>query len=136
MMTDRKMTATTRQAERQRQDENAIGLLPDAQDGVRKVVGVISKVNEEKPRLVKANSIDGSPIANGGWIELNHSADEIAERWGTVRTGFRIRATVSGPDGSGADAVIIGVEGQDVIEPVVLNDSERGLFAIFPPGVG
>lgn len=134
-MITRKMTATTRQAEQQRQSDNAIGLLPDAQDGVRKVVGIVSKVNEERPRLVKANSIDGSPIANGGWIELNHSADEIAERWGTIRSGFLVRVTVSGPDGGGADAIIIGTEGHDVAEPPVLNDAERGLFLIFPPGM-
>jgi hypothetical protein len=55
---------------------------------------------------------------------------------GTVRVGFRVRVSYSGPSGSGADAFIVGAENQDVTEPYQSNEAARGLFAIFAPGIG
>jgi hypothetical protein len=131
------ITPTTKHAENQRQVDSSVGGMAGPHEQQRRTIGIITKVHPDKPRLIKArSSIDSTPLANNAWIELNHSAQEIAERWGTVRVGFRVRVTFSGPSGAGADASIVGVEQQDVTEPVQSNEAARGLFAIFSPGIG
>lgn len=127
---------TTSHAETQRSTNNSISSMAGPHEQTKKATGRIVRLHPDKPRLVKINALDGTPLANGSWVELNHSAQEIAERWGTVRTGFRVRVHFSGPSGAGADATIIGTEGKDVTEPSQPNDVARGLFAAFPPGIG
>jgi hypothetical protein len=129
------MTPTTKHAENQRQVSNAIGGLPGPHEQQKRTIGIINSIHPNIPRFVKANSaLDGTPLANGAWIELNHSAQEIAERWGTVRVGFKIRVSFAGPAGAGADASIISTENIKLTEPHQPNEAERGLFAIFAPG--
>lgn len=127
---------TTTYAEKQRSTDQAISSYPGAHEGVHRTTGIVNKIHPERPRLIKAHGRDGSPISNNQWIELNHSAQEIAERWGTVRIGFRVRVTYSGPAGSSADAVIIGSEGQDVNDPYIPNEAQQGVAFIFAPGIG
>jgi hypothetical protein len=104
---------------------------------LHRATGIVSRVHNTKPRLVVAyDENDQSPLANGDWIVLNHSAQEIAERWGTIRPGFRIQVTFMGPSGAKADATIIGTENQTTEEPPVANEIARGLFALFAPGIG
>lgn len=128
--------ATTQWQEHTRQMDNSIGQFPGPQDAPRRVEGIVNAVHPNRPRLVKAHAADGTPLAGDKWITLNHSAQEIAERWGTVRIGFRIRATFTGPIGAGADASIIGTEGQTVEDPVIENEAAQGLYAVFCPGSG
>lgn len=123
--------ATTLNGEMERQLTQDIGAAPGITEGARSEMGTISKVHPNYPRLVKAYADDGTPLANDSWIELNHSAQEIAERWGTVRLGFRVRVNFTGPAGSSADASIIGAEQESVREPHVNNTATRGLWAIF-----
>lgn len=127
---------TTSQGESARTTERAVAGFPGLDDGVRRVMGIIKAAHPERPRLVKAYALDGTPIANGSWIELVHSAQEIAERWGTVRIGFRVRVLYTGPEGSGADGIIVGTEGQDIHEGPIPNEAQQGLYAIFAPGIG
>jgi hypothetical protein len=126
----------TTTGENTRSVERNINSIPGPYEQQRKVIGVVSKVHSTKPRLIKANTSSGYPIANGNWIELNHSAQEITERWGTVRIGFRVRVSYSGPSGQSADAIITGVEEHDIEEPHQENDAARSLYAIFTPGNG
>lgn len=130
------ITPTTSQGEIQRKTERAIASFPGLHEGVRRTTGVINKVHPEKPRLIKAYDLQGSAIAGNSWIELNHSAQEIAERWGTVRIGFRVRVTFAGPSGASADAMIVGTEGQDINDLLEANEAEQGLYAVFSPGIG
>lgn len=130
------ITPTTSQGEAQRKVESAVASFPGLHEGTRRSVGIVNKVNPNKPRLIKAHAMDGTPLANNNWIELNHSAQEIAERWGTVRIGFRVRVTFTGPSGASADAGIIGTEGQDVNDPFIPNEAQQGLYAVFAPGIG
>lgn len=126
---------TSRMGENNRQSEKiSSGTSPHEQ--VKRVTGKVTHVNAEKSRLVKAVGLDGAILGNGDWIELNHSSEEIAERWGTIRPGFYVRVTLSGPTGSGADATIVGAEQQNVEEPHTPNEVARGLYFIFGPGVG
>lgn len=127
---------TTLHGEVQRQTDGAISAFPGIGEGSRQATGIIKKIHPDRPRLIKAYADDGTPLANDSWIELNHSAQEIAERWGTVRLGFRVRVTFAGPSGAGADATIIGAEQESVSEPHIPNEAARGLFAIFAPGIG
>lgn len=130
------MTPTTSHAENQRQVSGSISGMPGPHQQQKRTSGIIVKIHPEKPRLVKANAADGTPLANGQWIELNHSAQEIVERWGTVRVGFNVRVTFSGPSGAGADATIVSAEEQALTEPHQPNEAARGLYALFAPGIG
>jgi len=117
--------------ESSRRTESDIGAAPGIEGTPHRTSGTVNKVHDTKPRLVKANDEDGSPLANGRWIHLDHSAGEIAERWGTVRVGFKVRVTSTGPAGGSADAKVIGAENEDVEESHVPNDAATGLWAIF-----
>ena len=127
---------TTISAENRRQVSNSLLSLPGTQEQIRRVDGIITEINPDYPRLVKVKQNDNSPVANGKWISLNHSAQEIAEKWGTVRLGFKVRVTYSGPAGVNADATIIATEDKNVNEPHQANEADRGLYLIFPPGGG
>jgi len=127
---------TTSHRENQRKISSGMSSIPGLNEGVRSVSGTIRQIHEEKPRLVKAYGDDGAPIADDNWIELNHSAQEIAEKWGTVRMGFRVRVSFIGPAGASANATIIGVEQEDVKEPHIPNEVSRGMYALFAPGIG
>lgn len=117
--------------EAQRQAEQDMGAASTAESATHRGIGTVSTIHPDKPRLVLAHDDDGSVLANGNWIQLNHSAQEIAERWGTVRVGFRIRASWTGPAGVATEATIIGVENEDVRESHVPNEASVGLWAIF-----
>lgn len=123
-------------AETNREIQTGIASFPGLHDGVRQTFGYISELHPEKP-LIKAYADDGTKIAHDKYIVLNHSTSEIAERWGTVRVGMRIKVEYTGPDGGGASATIVGLEGEKVAEEILIdNNIQRGLFAIFSPGIG
>lgn len=125
----------TTNTEAQRKVGGAIQSTQSVYDQPTRVAGIVTKVHPKKPRLVKArHAFNNTPLANDRWIELNHSAQEIIERWGTIRVGFRIRATLSGPSGVGADATVISTELQAINEPTQVNEATRGLWSIFTPG--
>lgn len=131
------ITPTTKTGESNRQSESTMNAFPGVHEQVRTTIGVVTQIHPEKSRFVKAYSkYDGATLANGDWIELNHSAQEIAERWGTVRRGFKIKVSYTGPSGAGADGTIIGTEKQDIEEPPQPNEAARGMYAIFTPGIG
>jgi hypothetical protein len=120
--------------ESNRQQEGTSGFT-GPQDRINIVTGIIHEVNSNFLRFVKVHDTTGLKIAGDNWIELSHSAQEIAERWGTVRVGFKVRVIVAGINGSnGASATIIGTEVDKVDEPPTPNSSERGLFSIFRQG--
>lgn len=126
----------TSQGEISRQTNTIAGAAP-TYNQTETVIGIIHQINEQAPRLVKAHDQDGFTLACDNWIELNHSAREIAERWGTVRVGFRVRVSLTGiAGGKKASAIIIGEENEDTTEPGQPNEAERGLYAIFCPGIG
>ena len=125
---------TTITAENKRQVSNSLLSLPGVQEQLRRVQGIVIEVHSKLPRLVKAKQTNGTPIANGNWILLNHSAQEIAEKWGTVRLGFKVVVNYSGPAGGNADATIVSTEGKEVNEPPQSNEASRGLYYIFAPG--
>lgn len=126
--------STTSLGEHARQVDSAISSLPGPHQGLRQVFGTIREVHHQKP-LIRAYDDSGSPLANDKWIPLNHSTQEIAERFGTIRQGMRIAVWFSGPDGAGANATIVGVESErNTNQPYTPNTIERGLFRIFSPG--
>jgi hypothetical protein len=131
------MTPTTGSAEVERHTDAAVSAYPGLHEGIRYVEGAITSVHEDRP-LVKAHSDDGSPIADGRWIRLNHSVQDIAERFGTVRLGSRLSVMYQGPSGSDAAATIISSSKTEryASEKLVPNTVARGLFALFPPGIG
>lgn len=117
--------------------ERAQLAFPGLLDGAKRTTGIIKEINSESPRLVRAyDEEDGTVLCDGKWIELNHSAQEIAEKWGKVQVGFKVRVTYYGPSGSGADATIIAKQNDDIQEPGIENDVARGLYAVFAPGIG
>lgn len=130
------MTPTTEYHEQSRSVEGGIGSAPGLQEGTRQVYGTIYDIHPEKP-LVKCYDESGSPIACDKWIPLNHSSQEIAERYGTVRMGMNLLVSFVGPDGAGANATIVGNVGEkNLNEPLTPNTAQRGMFRIFAPGTG
>jgi hypothetical protein len=117
-----------------RQTQQDVGGFSGLESGVRQTSGRITEVHEEKP-VIKAYTDKGVPLGNGGWIPLNHSVADIAERWGKLRRKLRVLVSYSGPDGRGANATIIGeeddTEGQGT---QIENDINESLYEIFSPG--
>lgn len=127
----------TELGEELRQNDNHTTGRPGLHEMTRQVVGIVDSVDDTHARWVTAHEPSGKLILNGGWIELNHSAREIAERYGTVPVGTMLRITVYGPgDGITANATIIDTEGNGADEPHYSNDADRGLYEIFSPGIG
>jgi len=123
--------------QQQKDTDASVNSFPGSIAGIRSAMGQVTEVHPEKAKLVKAVDIyDGSPIADGGWIELDHSPQEIAEKWGTVKVGFRIRTLYTGSNGEGCSGTITGTLEDSVQSVKVANTAARGLFAIFAPGIG
>ena len=127
---------TTEHAERIRSTESGIASYPGMHEGVRQEYGTIFDIHAER-RMIRAFADDGSPIANGRFVPLNHGSLEIAERWGTIRKGMRVLINFTGPDGSRANATITELENErNLNKPFSSNTAQRGLFRIFAPGIG
>lgn len=131
------ITPTTMFGETNRQLNNHINSNISPSEKETSTIGIVSEVHPTKACFVKCYSAtDKSVIAGNKYVRLNHSAEEIAERWGTVRVGFRVQVKQIGPNGLlGCSAIIIGTEGEDQEEDKVENRSEKGLYAIFSPGI-
>ena len=86
---------------------------------INRITGTVSEVHPNNPRFVKAYSSNGAMVADGKWIELTHSAQEIAERWGMIRPGFEIKITYTGPSGVGADAYVMKPVNPDKLLSIV-----------------
>jgi len=134
--------AVTSLGEADRQLQGALGAT-SLHEQTRTVLGIVHKWGPEadppeSAQRVQAHQIDGSPIVSEEyWIQLIHSAQEIAEKWGTVRVGFKLSVTIVGPgSGQSASGSIIGGEDCNLDETVVPNEAEQGLYAIFAPGTG
>jgi hypothetical protein len=118
-----------------RQNDGAMTSRPGLHEMTRQIIGIVDAVDDTYARWVTAHEPTGKTILAGRWIELNHSAREIAERYGTVPVGTMIRVTVYGPgDGVSASATIIDTEGKGADEPHYSNDAEQGMYAVFCPG--
>jgi hypothetical protein len=129
--------STTGVGEDLRQLDTSVQSFPSSSEQTRQIVGVVGEVHPENPRFVKAYEPSGAMICEGNWIELNHSADELAERYGTVRAGFKLRVTIWGAGtGIAGNAIIIGTEDSFISEPYTNNEVEQGLYQIFNPGIG
>ena len=123
--------------EEMRQNDNVTAGRPGLHEMTRQVIGIVDSVDDKYARWVTAHEPDGKVILAGAFIELNHSAREIAERYGTVPVGTMLRVTIYGPgDGVSASATIIDTEGKGADEPFYSNDAEQGLYAVFAPGIG
>lgn len=121
--------------EQQRQLQQELGQLPDVNSAIKNVYGMIVEVDSNRP-LIKARTEDGQAIANGNWIPLNYSVEEIVERFGTIRKGMNVSVQCAGPTGNNASATIIGMEGERIAEGTLIeNKVQKSLFAIFTPGV-
>jgi hypothetical protein len=130
------MMPTNSFAAQQSEIESGLISFPGLHEGIRQIFGTIYEIHPERP-LIKAYTDSGGDIANGDFISLNHSTQEIAEKFGKVRKGMRVNVLYTGPNGASANATIIGTEGErNINEPLVENTAERGLFAIFTPGIG
>ena len=128
---------TTSYGEQSRQVDSYIQGSPTSSEQTRQIMGVVGEIHPTNPRFVTAYTPDGAIIAEGGWVELNHSADEIAERFGTIRAGFKLRVTIWGAGtGNAANASIIGTEDSAISEPYTDNEIDQSLYAIFAAGSG
>lgn len=128
---------TTPLGEELRQTDGAIQSSPSTHEYTREVMGIVDGVDSDLARWITAHEISGRSILGGRWIELSHSAREIAERWGTVPIGATLRVIIHGPgEGVSASATIVDTEGKGADEPHYSNEAEQGLYAIFAPGIG
>src|SRR5574343_235575 len=122
--------------EAERQQAGAMSTMPSVNEGIRITNGQISEIHDTKP-WVRVVTKEGTPIANGNWVPLSHTVDEIVERFGTIRKGMRVSVTHTGPEGSQALATIVGLENEEKHAALVpKNTVKKGLYAIFTPGVG
>jgi ABC-type sulfate transport system substrate-binding protein len=95
--------------------------------------GIITDIHKEK-NLIKANSETGTSLANGDWIPLNHTIDEVIERFGKLRKGMTVRVDSDGVSSGQAIATIVGLESDTVSQDTsLINEVEKSLFAIFVP---
>lgn len=118
-----------------RRADSAIQGQPSNHEQTRQLIGIVDSVDTTLARWVTAHEPTGKTILSGRWIELSHSAREIAERWGTVPIGATLRVTLLGPgDGVSASATIVDTEGKGANEPIYANEATQGLFALFAPG--
>jgi len=69
--------------------------MPGLQSSSQQIIGNITEVHENQP-LIKASTDTNTVIANGQWIPLSHSVDEIAARFGTIRKNMRVLVMYSG----------------------------------------
>jgi hypothetical protein len=130
------MTPTTSMGEANRIIDSNMASLPGSHESVKQISGVISEVHPERP-FIKAYNSNGNRIANDNFIPLNHSPSEIIEKWGTIRVGMKVIVSYCGPNGTSANATIVGLEGgKENEEPYLPNNIERGMFRIFSPGIG
>jgi len=128
---------TTHEAETRRQTDLQAGSLPTSSSILQAAYGKITKIDSQQPLVQIVDLQDGTPLANGGWVPLNHSVREIAERWGKVRKGMVVYVQFSGQEGGNATATIIKEKGESVAtEKLTENIMSRGLYKIFSPGVG
>jgi hypothetical protein len=119
-----------------RTTSNQAASMPGLDSSIKTIQGVITAVHDSLPRI-KAHTDIGEAIANGSWITLDHSLSDIVERFGKLRKGLRVRVSYTGPDGGQASATIIGVENEQVGQGTQIeNKIQKGLYAIFGPGIG
>jgi hypothetical protein len=128
----------TSRGQKDKDTEQSVASYPGIHEGIRQAFGFISKVHKEKP-FIKAIDDQGQEMAGGRWIPLNHSVQKIAEDFGEIgqRGRLRVLVTFSGPDGAGANATVIGDEGEkDGNKKRLPNRVSQGLYRIFAPGIG
>jgi hypothetical protein len=122
--------------EQQRQLQQGISHLPDSSSAIKQMYGIIIDIDPANP-LIKARTPEGRAIADGQWIPLNYSVDEIVERFGTIRKGMNVLVQYTGPSGSSASAFIVGNEGEQLASGTLLeNKINKGMYALFYPGIG
>jgi hypothetical protein len=127
---------TTLLDEDARVSRNETASMPGQDSTVQTIHGVITEVHASAP-LIKAHTNIGAAIANGNWITLDHSLSDIVERFGKLRKGLRVRVSYTSVDGLNASATIVGIEGEKPGQGTLIeNKVQKGLYAIFPPGVG
>lgn len=104
----------------------------------REVLAKVSEVDPDRPKFVKAVSLDDPRvhIANAQWIKVNHGDQEIVDRWGKIRIGFKLRILFNGPTEDGAVAYVTGSNDEETDTGAVSNEQTMGLWAIFAPGIG
>lgn len=131
------VNAATSLGEQARNQEQYKSAQRQPHEGLRQAYGTIIEVHKTKP-LIRASSDKGCNSAGNKWIILNHGVQEIMERWGSVRTGFRVLITFSGgPDVGNANATIVGIEGEQTGNKDLLpNDAAMGFYRICSPGSG
>lgn len=104
----------------------------------REVMAKVVEIDPDRPKYVKA--VDASDprthIANAQWIKINHGDQEIAERWGKIRIGFKLRVVLSGPTSERAVAYVTGTNDDETDIGAVSNKQDMGLWSIFAPGIG
>lgn len=130
-----KMTPTTTMGEEQRQSDSAMSESGHASK-TKTAVGIVIGVHERFPNQVLLAGPDNEQLANKQYVVLSHSPDEIAEKWGTVRLGFKVRATWQDPSGGNAFGVVVGDENTTLADAPVENVVAQGLYACFAPGCG
>jgi len=128
------ISPTTVLGERNRQLNGTIDAMPSSHEAIKTVYGIIIELHPDKVRYFKASTEDQTPICNNNYILLKHSAQEIAERWGTIRVGMKVKVVYAGATGNSGDGEIIGSEETSMTDPIIDNISERGLYFIFTPG--
>jgi len=133
----RVIAGTTLMSERQRSVDGEMVSNPAMLEGLHAQFGNISEVHPAMS-WVKAKDNKGIPIGDPRkWIPLNHSAKELAERFGKVTIGMRVLVIYKGPNVKDASAFIVAETA--IKKPVanfVPNVASIGIQKIFPPGSG
>jgi hypothetical protein len=135
-MPQRIMNPITTIAEDTRHNQSRADAFSAEQNALRHTFGTIQGLDSEGKPAVIVYDDSGQQVAGGSLIPLNYPSERIPELWGTIRIGMRVLVLFTGPDGGSASAFIVGTEGEkNLNSPVVVNDAERGLFAVFSPGI-
>lgn len=124
------LAPTTGLGERQRQTESNLNNFPGHHEGIRQTYGIVTSVHPEF-RFVKAADEQGQSLAGDKWIPVMHTAKDISDTFGKLKTGMFALVTFAGSDGGWANAFIIGEPGEKHAEVNRPNSFSLSSWRIF-----
>ena len=130
----RVMTATTSFGNNTSQKEIADQQKDQVHNTSGWTLGTIKDVHDTKPMVKVTDLFSGTKMFGDEFIPLAHSVEDIATRFGTVRTDMGVIVFFVGHPGAAslAFAMIIGNEGElGPIEAMLENDAEQSMHTIF-----
>lgn len=108
----------------------------DFNDAILHLSGVVSEIHPERLLVKAREQSSGVDLCWGRWIPLRHTAQEIAEKYGTVKLGMVVKIECIGRSQLNATATIVHTDTKGPgEEEFVANEMATGLYEIFKPGI-